>query len=309
MNYKTLFFVSVLLVGISSCKPKEGCTDPMAINYDPAIDKDDGSCVYEATGPNLIFKFKFDSTRLRCDSFGQPATIPAGNAAQHAKFNSMSAHYVEMITNAQTWLGAGQIIYQGKETTAGGDNAVDFSKSNIAAENEVFLSVPISEIAAGTYEYIRVSVGYQNFDITFNALGFNGLTGTLASFVGFNTYIENYTVDQQTVTVNSNKLQGYWAFETQGNITEGQAPVGATTVVNPLFASSPVPAGSCIVTGEFATPLTLTGNETEDVVVVLSVSTNNSFEWTDPDGNGQYDPLNGDVPVDMGLRGMKAIVQ
>jgi hypothetical protein len=109
--------------------------------------------------------------------------------------------------------------------------------------------------------------------------------------------------------VNDDKLQGYWAFESQGTMTRGQAPVGATTVVNPLFASSPIPAGSCLVTGAFEAPLVLNGDETEDVTVILSVSTNQSFEWTDPDGNGQYDPLDGDVPVDMGLRGLRAIVQ
>ncbi|MDB4678319.1 hypothetical protein OAE93_01170, partial [bacterium] len=76
-----------------------------------------------------------------------------------------------------------------------------------------------------------------------------------------------------------------------------------------IFDSSPVPQGSCLVTGTFAAPLVINGDETEDVVVVLSVSTNQSFEWTDPDGNGQYDPLDGDVPVDMGLRGIQAFVE
>lgn len=213
-----------------------------------------------------------------------------------------------MIPNALTALGTGEIVYQGEETTAGGDNAVDFSQASVVGENEVFLAIPISEVSTGTYEYVRVSVTYQNYTIDYNALGFN-LNGTLASFVGFNTYIETLTVDQQQVAVNGDKLQGYWAFESSGTMTEGQAPAGATTVVNPLFASSPIPAGSCLVTGEFEVPLTITGDETEDVLVVLSVSTNNSFEWADPDGNGQYDPLDGDVPVDMGLRGMKAIVQ
>lgn len=62
------------------------------------------------------------------------------------------------------------------------------------------------------------------------------------------------------------------------------------------------------MTGPFATPLTLTGNETEDIEVALSFSTNQSFEWSDANGNGQYDSPN-DIPVDMGLRGLKAIVQ
>ena len=261
-----------------------------------------------ADGPYIVFKFQFDPNQERFDSFGQPATVPNGHAAQSPSFNSISGHYVELIPSAWTALGAGEVVYQGAETTASGDMAIDFNQAKVVGENEVFLSIPIEDVAAGTYEFVRVSVSYQNYNINYNALGLN-LTGTLASFVGYNTYISSVQVDQQAVTVNDDKLQGYWAFESAGTMTTGQAPAGATTVPNPIFASSPIPQGSCLVTGEFETPLTINGDETEDVVVVLSVSTNQSFEWTDPDGNGQYDPLDGDVPVDRGLRGLKAIVQ
>ena len=288
MKYATILFAFAISFGFSSCNTNE---DP------------------ESSGPNLVFKFKFDSNQVRYDSFGNVATIPSGNAALSPTYHGISGHYVELIQGAWIALGAGEIIYQGEETTIGGANAVDFSKASIVAENEVFFSIPLSEVAAGTYEYVRVSVTYQNYDIRYNALGFNNLTGRLASFVGFNTYISSYTVGQMDDVVNDDKLQGYWAFESQGTMTRGQAPAGATTVVNPLFASIPIPQGSCLVTGAFEAPLVLNGDETEDVTVMLSVSTNQSFEWTDGDGNGQYDPLDGDVPVDMGLRGLKAIVQ
>ena len=325
-----MLMISISL--FSSCQQNTGCTNPAAINYDSEAEEDDGSCIilgcmdstalnynaeatlddssctYAQTGPHLVFMFQFDPNQIRYDSFGQIATVPNGHAAQSPTFNSISGHYVEMIPNALTWLGDGEIIYQGAETTAGGDNAVDFNLAAVVGANEEFFSVPISTVAAGTYEYVRVSVSYQNYDIAYNALGL-ALNGTLASFVGFNTYIETLTVNQDQVVVNDDKLQGYWAFESAGTMTEGQAPVGATTVVNPIFNSSPIPPGSCLVTGVFESPLTITGTETEDVEVVLSVSTNQSFEWTDPDGNGEYDPLDGDVPVDMGLRGLKAIVQ
>lgn len=303
--------LSAIVIGLGSCKKPEqsGCTDTNAINYSVLAEVDDGSCVYASEIPKLVFKFRFDPNQIRYDSFGNEATVPAGNAAQSPSFNSISGHYVEMIPTIWTELGDGEIVYQGEETDAGGADAVDFSQASIVGENEVFLSIPITGVAAGTYEYVRVSVTYQNYDITYNALGFNGLTGTLASFVGFNTYIETFTVDQQDLVINDDKLQGYWAFESAGTMTEGQVPTGAITVVNPLFASSPIPPGSCLVTGEFETPLVITGNETEDVTVILSVSTNQSFEWTDADGNGEYDPLDGNVPVDMGLRGLKAFVE
>lgn len=288
MKYLPLLFLALLAVMFSGCN----------------IDGDQ-----QPDGPYLIFKFRFDPNQVRYDSFGNVATVPNGHAALSPTYHGISGHYVELIQGAWTALGAGEIVYQGEETTAGGANAVDFSKASVVGENEVFFSIPLSQVAAGTYEYVRVSVTYQNYDIRYNALGFNNLTGRLASFVGFNTYISSYQVGNMTDVVNDDKLQGYWAFESQGTMTRGQAPVGATTVVNPLFASSPIPAGSCLVTGAFEAPLVLNGDETEDVTVILSVSTNQSFEWTDPDGNGQYDPLDGDVPVDMGLRGLKAIVQ
>lgn len=307
-----LIAVSFAISTFSSCTPKKkGCTDTIAENYDAEAEEDNGSCIYPQAGPQLIFKFKFNSNQERLDVFGDPVTVPVGNAAQSPNFKKMSGHYVEMIPTAWTQLGNGAVIYEGSETTKGGNVAVDFDKAVVVGENEVFLSVPLSSIAAGTYEFIRVSVSYQEFDIVYNANGFTNLTGTLASFIGFNTYISSYNLNQRHVeTVNANKLQGYWGFESfvfnQSYFLKGQVPAGFTTVVNPL-PNSPIPAGSCLVTGPFATPLTLTGNETENIEVTLSFSTNQSFEWTDDNSNGQYD--SGEVPVDMGLRGLKAIVQ
>ena len=312
MKKASQFLILIAITAaFASCKKETqtGCTDSTAINYSSLAEEDDGSCTYDTTGPRLIFKFRFNPNQVRYDSFGNVAVVPAGHAALSPSFNSISGHYIEMITSIWTALGAGEIVYQGEETNAGGANAVDFSKASVVGENEEFHSVPLSGLSAGTYEYVRVSVTYQNYNINYNALGFNGLTGTLASFVGFNTYLETLTVNQQQVVINDDKLQGYWAFESQGTMTEGQVPAGAITVVNPLFASSPIPPGSCLVTGEFETPLVVTGNETEDVTVILSVSTKQSFEWTDADGNGEYDPLDGDIPVDMGLRGLKALVE
>ncbi len=260
----------------------------------------------ETPGPDLVIKIVMDSTQLRLGSFGDTATVPAGNAAQHPRFNQISAHYIEMIPNQLTQLGDGELLYKGEETTLGGSNAAKFSEARVVSEGEEFLVMPLSDISAGNYQFIRVSVTYQNYDIDFRASGFD-LTGTIASFVGFNNYIETLLIKTQTIPVNANKVQGFWAFEISNpvvSVTQGQAPVGATTVPNPIAATSPIPAGSCLVTGAFDTPLTITGDETEDIVLTLSFSTNNSFEWNDSTANGIFDPMDGDVPVDMGLRGL-----
>lgn len=281
--------------------------------------------------PKLIFKLKFDSTQTRLDAFGQPVGVAAGNAAQHPDFRAMSAHFIELVPTALTAVGTGTRIYWGAETTAGGDTAINFAQAIIKDEGEVFYEIPLKDVAAGVYPYIRVSVTYQNYDVYYNLNNVptfpSGTTnllnqkGTLASFVGFNTYITSIPVKNMTHTVNANKLQGYWAFETDlanpynvaNAVYNGQAQ--GTTVVNPLSASVATPPGSCLVTGTFnGSSLQITGNETKDIVVTLSFSVNKSFEWADTNGNGKLDidagtPANTELVVDMGLRGLLATFQ
>ena len=259
--------------------------------------------------PQLIFKLFFDSTLTRLDNFGNPATIPSGHAAQSPQFNFMSAHYIEFASDSNTSLGSGEIVYQGAETTSGGANAVDFNQAITGTHGSTFYSIPLSQVSPGTYRWLRVSLTYQNYNINFLSAGTN-YTGTLASFVGFNTYITDYTINTQKLTVNNNKSQGYWGFETTilgtPYVTEGQAQ--GTTVPNPISSTSPIPAGSCVVTGSFPTPLVISGNETKDLVVNINLSTNKSFEWKDVINDGLFEPSDGTNPgdsvVDMGLRGL-----
>lgn len=292
MKNNLIYLLSFLLIGLSSCKK------------DPAEE------------PKIIFKVQFDPTLPRLNSFGQEATIPSDHAAQNPVFNKLSAHYVELSPNAYTALGAGEVLYLAPELSIGGQNAIDFSKSVSVGHNEAFFSLPIKEVAVGTYEWLRVSLAYQNYDIDFritNPLDTTqnlDLKGTVASFIGYNTYINSYVIKNQSKVINAAKKQGYWGFETtaygQTYVTDGQAPAGATTVVNPLFASSPIPAGSCVVTAQFDSPLQISGEENENIIVNVRLSTNKSFEWNDaasPDG--VYQPDKGDFPVDMGIRGME----
>lgn len=263
-------------------------------------DKDD-----TASEPMLIIKFKFDPTQIRLNNLGQPSTVLPGNAAQTPIFNSISAHYIEFAPNALTQLGQGAIVYHAPETTLGGTSAIDFSQSKIVAQDESFLEIPLSQLAAGNYEWLRVSLSYQNYQINLRNSGVD-YAGTFASFVGFNTYIGNHSIGNNFFNINANRSQGYWAFALNDfpYSSSGQAPANATTVPNPIAATSPIPAGSCVVTGQFTTPLTITGNESKNVVVTLSLSINNSFEWHEITTDGKYEPAIGENVVDMGLRGL-----
>ncbi len=290
-----------------------------------ACKKDSGPETTQGTqpaAPRLVFVYKFDSTQVRLNNIGQPSTIPAGNAAQSPKFNGMAAHFIEMAKTDFDSVGKGTVLYVTPSVTTGittgtFTNAIDFSQQPVKGQGQEIFSVPLSQVTAGSYKWLRISLAYQNYDIIYksSSIPAPGLgTGTIASFIGYNTYISSYTIKTTSVPVAANKLQGYWGFETTVLGTTytvtGQAPAGSTTVVNPLFNSSPIPAGSCLVTGQFvgssgsAQMLTITGNETKDIVIEVSLSVNKSFEWQDNSADGYYQPDAGDVVVDMGVRGM-----
>jgi hypothetical protein len=330
---KKLTILSLLvLVAFASCKK----------------DKTSTTTTTPPAGPQLKFVFKFDSTQTRYNSAGVATSVPSANGAQSPHFNGMSAHYIEMTKNNITAIGAGTVLYttptvvssavniSNGSTTATYTDAIDFSKESVVGDGQQFFSIPLSQVTAGTYPYIRISVAYQNYDIKYGVL--NGTTvnipgggvytytsnvyanGTIASFIGYNTYISSYKIKTQTDLVNAAKQQGYWSFESApigtytAPYTKGQAPQGATTVVSPsAFATTAIPPGSCLVTGQFVnqagtvTPLVITGNETSDIVITVSMSTNKSFEWirnTNNPNDGCIYPLSGDQVVDMGVRGM-----
>lgn len=304
-RFTAMLLLSVLVAPFTACKKDDPDPTPP-------------SGPVQSEGPHLVFKFTFDPDGPRLNNFGQPAEMPDGNAGQSPQFNKISAHYFELAQTGWTALGTGEVLYTGAETNTGGVTALDFDQAIVKTGDEEFLRIPLSEITAGTYEWIRVSLAYQNYDINYHWNGIN-FSGTLASFIGYNTYISSYQINTESINVNDDKLQGYWGFETEipgwgSEISTGQAPAGSTTVPNPLFGQSDIPEGSCVVTGSFNNPLTITGSETEDIEIVLSLSTNQSFEWIDVNEDGLYEPLDanfqptGEIPVDMGVRGLEAIV-
>ncbi|HWB62382.1 MAG TPA: hypothetical protein VG603_02645, partial [Chitinophagales bacterium] len=242
--------------------------------------------------------------------------------------NVMSAHYIELAPSALTALGAGDILYETPSSTAGGTSAIDFAQEPLTEDGGIVYKTPIKNVTPGSYQYLRVSLAYQNYDVkmlidtTIAGITINQeFPCTIASFVGFNTYIPDFKIKTSIISVNGNRLQGFWGFESPINyfgfnydvVDTGQAPANATTVVNPISATSPIPAGSCVATGAFnnntAQPLHITGTETSDVVVTISLSTNHSFEWVEVNPDGKWEPLKGEYIVDMGIRGLMPTVQ
>lgn len=331
---KKLIFGFAILSLLVSCKKKEETPEETntttttttttgggTTGGTPCLSCDFPDSVYQssATGPKLIFKFKFDSTQVRLNNLGQPTVVAAGNAGQSPRFNGMSTHYIEMAQTDLTQVGQGAVLYHATETTCGGTNAIAFCKGVVAKEGDVCFSIPIASITPGTYKWLRASLAYQNYDIKVRTNGQN-IDGTIASFVGFNTYVTKYKMKNAVMTPTAgggpgNHLQGYWGFRTvvSGFEFKSDGQAEKTTVVNPN-PQSPIPAGSCLVTGLFeqnsnpgvGAPLVITGNETQDIIITISLSTNKSFEWKELTNDGLFEPGIGENVVDMGLRGMIA---
>jgi hypothetical protein len=280
----------------------------------------------------LHFIIKFDPLQEKLGNNGLPASLRTDLAAQTPVINSIGFNSIELVQNDFTKFGQGVSIFSTPETTAGGAQAIDYQQVKSAKTGETLVSIPLKSIAPGTYNWIRTSVAYQNFDVIFNMLNvpfagnFLEERGTLASFTASNNYITAYKVWDKTDSIKANKKQGYWCFETKlspaykpyNKMFNGQSATGTITSPNPLLQTAPTPLDYTILTGRFEKPLSISGSETEDVTVTLTFSNNKSFEWEETiNRNGKWDfnlqPVPGQPSVerimDMGLRSLRASIK
>ena len=131
-NYLPISAMTLMVAAIlfTSCKKDKDPVEPVVPVY------------------NLVLKYKFDSTQVRLNNLGQPEPMPAGHAGQSPRFNKMSSHYIELAQTRWTALGQGEVVYLAPETTAGGDNAINFSQSSFAGDGEVFFKIPLKRLKA-----------------------------------------------------------------------------------------------------------------------------------------------------------------
>jgi hypothetical protein len=280
----------------------------------------------------LYVKIKFDPLQERLNNQGLSTGIGAGNAAQTPAINHVGIEGLEILKTAFSKAGEGSVLFSVPKTNAGGSAAVDYSKLITVKDGDVFLSTPVRDIAPGKYEWLRASVACHNFDLRVNMINIpfvGNLPDERAAFAGFlgtNNYITKYKVWEKEDVVNGNKGRGYWCMETKFNaafnslntIYRGQMTDKNITFVNPISQTVPTLTGSADVVGRFETPLSITGAETEDITVVLTLSTNNMFEWEENiNRNGKWDinaqGSNGQPEFekikDIGFRGLKVAFQ
>jgi hypothetical protein len=264
----------------------------------------------------LVFRLKFDSTQIRLNDQGLASAPSAGTGAQSPSLTGMGLDYIELMPNANTPPGAGVLLYKTKETTCGGNKAGNFCKGVVVGENEVLFSVDLNLIPPGSYPWIRVSIAYQELKIMARSVSAGNQKACLAGFSSELTYLSKTKVDNAvlTPTLNGvgNKNRGYWLFYQQiFNLSyrlEGNSP--HTTVVNPN-TQAPNTNTLSFVYGEFVNSsnsnpqaLSISGNELSNIEVILSISTNKSFEWTELTQDGLFQPEIGESVLDFGCRGL-----
>ena len=44
---------------------------------------------------------------------------------------------------------------------------IDFEKNTIVKNDSIFFKIPLKSVTPGTYEYVRVSLAYQNYEVKF----------------------------------------------------------------------------------------------------------------------------------------------
>jgi len=286
-----------MIASVSLLASLAGCADDP-----PGNAEDSGETGHD--GPMLRVMIDVSDSQARLDNAGQPVTtLPDGHAAQDPEFLLIAASTAELVPDEWTALGAGSRIFDSPRH----EDVHDFGTLPNVTPGSELISVPLSSLEPGSFQYLRMSVAYQRYRVEGRAefMGTDVVSDIeIASFLDDALWIDDFEIGDQTISVGGVKNQGYFAAWSQyTGVVQGQVPAGQTTVPNPLDATSPIPVGSCVVAGQFDTPLQITGNETEDVVVHITMSSNQSFEWSDLNDDGKWQPYEEPV-VDMGLRGM-----
>ena len=114
MKHLKLFLIPFILITFVACEDeKEGCMDPISLNYDPKAEKDNGTCQF--AGPNGSTEIVFfpkqgtvdiistaayqDSAYLKWNTTEFPGTNPADyNVVRAGDVNENHIHFFNMKT-------------------------------------------------------------------------------------------------------------------------------------------------------------------------------------------------------------------
>lgn len=133
-----MLLAAALMVTVSSCKPKEGCTDPNALNYDVEAEEDNGTCDYAT--PNLklhvhsmvgMQDFSYNTTYTAPDGRQFKFTTARCYVSGIQAGNATGGHAI----NKYLQFDAGTMMYEVGEIPAGSYNGISFNIGVDSASN------------------------------------------------------------------------------------------------------------------------------------------------------------------------------
>jgi hypothetical protein len=174
-NLSAIVLSIVLLSVVStSCSKKEGCTDPLANNFDSEAQSDDGSCTYDATPEpeehaesHLTFNFthNFD---------GIPVT-----AANFNQFNFVTANGDTISITKLRYLISNIRLY-----TNSGDSVVLDGYQLMDVTNNTGLTYSPGEVEWGAYSAIGFDFGFDTVNNAGNYVDLNSASWNVPAMMG-----------------------------------------------------------------------------------------------------------------------------
>jgi Outer membrane protein Omp28 len=209
LNYlsKTgILFIIALALFSTSCKKKEGCTDPNAVNYDAEAKKDNGSCILVTESRKaLLIEFTAAWCPL-CGSWGVPTFAQmlkdygdqVVGIASHGSNNQpdgMTNDYSNAFVGNFP-IGGWPSFYLGNKTTSSGsiknDISAEFAKPVIANGAMTFKVVEDKIQVRSKVEFFKEATGDYYLGIYVIESGIDGGSNAANGFVQKGTSDPNY---------------------------------------------------------------------------------------------------------------------
>lgn len=157
----------------TSCSKEEGCTDPIANNYDADADEDDGSCLYDTasqpvTASRITFNFthNFDGTAVDNSNFNQ--------------FNHVTAFGDTLTISKLRYLISEISLHK-----ANGDSVLISGYNLVDVTNATDLSYATTvDVPVGTYTDVTFNFGFDNADNMGNYLDLNSTSWNAPMMLG-----------------------------------------------------------------------------------------------------------------------------
>ena len=102
--------IIVILLALSflfSCKKKEGCTDPLAKNFDAEACKDNGSCIYTSLPETIAGKYQFNDTLFQ---YLENGTLLGSNSSTYQLQMKYENDTVVSITGLNACVGTAEFL-------------------------------------------------------------------------------------------------------------------------------------------------------------------------------------------------------